>query len=189
MNHVTSANKKYLSLQHVSTEFIWDVTWGGAFYNANHLLLIREERHDRQKKRDDVNDAKLKGLVRCIDATNRRLILQAKSTGDWLNVRGTTVTGTLLVATEFRDLLCAHYNVTPLSPQSNCDGCSTSFDLRHALSCRKRGLVIARHNEVHDELIYLDRRDLNSADVWWELLTHQGRIISEMEIRHGSDRL
>ena len=31
-----------------------------------------------------------------------------------------------------------------------CDGCSSPFSLSHALSCRKGGLVIQCHNEVHD---------------------------------------
>ena len=96
---MTSVNKKYLSWQRASTELIQAVTGEGAFSNANHLLKFREERRDGQKNRDDANDAKLKELVADLDTTNRRLIIHAKNTGAWLNVRGTTVTGTLLAAT------------------------------------------------------------------------------------------
>ena len=32
----------------------------GEFYNADHILALREERHDKQKKRDAANGAKLK---------------------------------------------------------------------------------------------------------------------------------
>ena len=71
-----------------------------------------------QKLRDGTNDAKLEGLVRDIDTTVRSLILRAKITGAWLNVRGTTVTGTLFLAMDFFDLLCARYNVTPPNLQS-----------------------------------------------------------------------
>ena len=46
LNPVTSTNKKYLSVQRASTELIWSVTGEGAFYNANHLLVPREERND-----------------------------------------------------------------------------------------------------------------------------------------------
>ena len=74
----------------------------GAFPNADHLLAIREESHDGQKNLYDVNDTTLKGLIRDLDHTNCRLILRAKITGAWLNVRGTTVTGTVLEAMELR---------------------------------------------------------------------------------------
>ena len=47
----------------------------------------------------DINDAKLKELVADIERTDRRLILRAKNTGAWLNVRGTTLTGRVLSAT------------------------------------------------------------------------------------------
>ena len=51
---------------------------------------------------DEANVAKLKGLVDDLKATDLRLILCAKNTGSWMNVRGTMVTGILLVATKFR---------------------------------------------------------------------------------------
>ena len=81
LNPVTSANDKYLSFQKASTKFIQDVMRGGAFSGANHLLVFREERRNGEKKRDDVNDSKLKGLVRDLDTTNWRLILRAKIIG------------------------------------------------------------------------------------------------------------
>ena len=99
LNPVSYANKKYLSLQRASKELIRDVTVGGEFSDAYHLLEPREEKHDGQKNRNDANDAKLKGLVRELSNTNRRLILRAKIIGAWLNVRGNTVTGTLFAAT------------------------------------------------------------------------------------------
>ena len=64
-----------------------------------HLLALREERHDRQKKRDLFNDAKLKGLVRDIYSTDLCLILRTINIGPWMNVWGNKVTGTVLEAT------------------------------------------------------------------------------------------
>ena len=52
-----------------------------------------------RKKWDDANDARLKELVKDIEASDRRLVLLAKNTGSWLNVRGTTVNGTVLATT------------------------------------------------------------------------------------------
>jgi hypothetical protein len=33
-----------------------------------------------------------------------------------------------------------------------CDGCQQKFSVRHALECKRGGLVISRHNEIWDEL-------------------------------------
>ena len=50
--------------------------------------------------------------------------------------------------------LCAHYNVSPVNLQSHCDRCDTSFGVTHTLICSIGGLVITRHKEVRDELLY-----------------------------------
>ena len=69
------------------------------FSNAYHLLVIREERCDGQKIRDDVNDAKLRNLVVDLNSSDRRLILQSNNTGACMNLRDTTLTSTALAAT------------------------------------------------------------------------------------------
>ena len=60
--------------------------------------------------------------------------------------------------------------------------------MTHTLSCSKGGLVIARHNKVCDELLYLSGRALTSESVCAEPLTHQVRTISERNIRQGSEK-
>ena len=75
----------------------------GKFSNADHLMALREERRDKQIWYY-VNDAKLKELITDLDETDLFLILHSKSTGAWLNVRDTTVTGIVLAATEFIDI-------------------------------------------------------------------------------------
>ena len=77
---------------------IKSMTRVGELSNYYQLLALREERRDRQKIQDDVNDAKLKELVEDLDVNDRRLILCAKNIGAWLNVWGTMVTSTVLAA-------------------------------------------------------------------------------------------
>ena len=169
--------------------FIYD--GGRRFSNVDQLLALREEIYDGQKNRDCVNDAKLKILVRYPNTTNHRLIICAKITGVCMNVRGTMVTGTVLVATEFCDLLCTCYYSTPSPPklQSKCDSCVTSLNVRHTLRYRKVGLVIARQNKVCDKILYLNRRAFPSAAVRNKTLIHQGCSRSERDIRQDSGRL
>ena len=74
---------------------------------------LREYCRDGQKIRYDANVTKLGGIFKNLKELDRRLILHAKHTGFWMTVRGTTIAGVVLVDTEFSDLLCAHYNITP----------------------------------------------------------------------------
>ena len=63
--------------------------------------MLRKEKLDGQKKRDDINDVKLKGLVSGLDATYRFHLLRAKSICAWMNVQCNTVTGTVLAEVHF----------------------------------------------------------------------------------------
>ena len=161
---------------------------GEAFSDDDHLWTIGEERGDGKKDREAANKTKLKGLVRDLKVTNRRLIIRAKITGVWLVVCSTTFSSTVLSATEFWDFLCAHYNIYPLNFQSHCGGCGTSFGVVHTLTCSTGGLVIARHNKIRDKLIYLSQIAFTSASVRAKPLTHQGRTRFEQEICQGSDK-
>ena len=78
-----------------------------------------------------------------------------------MSVQGTKVSVTVLSATEFRDYLCARYNVSPLNFQRHCDGYSTVFVVMNTLRCSIDGLVITHHNEICDKIIYLSQRAFN----------------------------
>ena len=100
----------------------------------------------------------LKGLVGDLIGTDWYIILRAKSKVYWLNVGDNTVAGTVFSSAKFRYLLCARYTITHPNLQSKWYGCVINFDVRHPFSCSKVGLVIAHHNEVRDELLYLNQR-------------------------------
>lgn len=53
---------------------------------------------------------------------------------------------------EFRDGLALRYGRSPVELPPHCDGCGESFTVDHALTCRRGGLIIRRHNEVRDVL-------------------------------------
>ena len=75
LNKLTSANEKYLSSQQESVEIIRVVTGRGAFYNAYHLLVLREEKLDGKKNQDGANDTKVKFLVGDLIGNYQHLIL------------------------------------------------------------------------------------------------------------------
>ena len=84
----------------------------GKFSTDNQLMALREERIDRHKIRGDANNVHIRGLVDILEASECRLIICAKNKGSCLTVRGNKVTATVLVATEFCDILSAPYDVT-----------------------------------------------------------------------------
>ena len=57
-------------------ELVWAVMGGGAFSNTDHLQTLSEERHDGKKDQDTAYKTKLKGLVRDLKGSDKRLILQ-----------------------------------------------------------------------------------------------------------------
>jgi hypothetical protein len=76
-----------------------------------------------------------------------------------------TVNGTKLLAQEFRDSILLRYARTPADLLTRCDECDQKFSVRHALECKKGGLVISRHNEIQDELVDLASKALTPSAV------------------------
>ena len=95
---LTSANNKYLSLIHARSKLIGSVTGERLFSIDYQILALREEMCDGQKIQDDNNEPKTKGLVNYIEALDPRLSIGSKNIGYYMNVRGTTVTCTVLKA-------------------------------------------------------------------------------------------
>ena len=121
ISFLTSVNKKYLSYKLSRTELIRAMMGEGVFYNTNRLLELKEERRDRQKNRDDVNDAKIKELVADLDRNGRRLNLRAKNKGARMNLWGNKVTGTVLAATELCYLYVHIMMLPPFFPHQNSE--------------------------------------------------------------------
>ena len=107
LNPVTSYQENYLRSTRGITELVRAVTGGGALSNANHLRDLSEERRERKKDQDVAYGSRLKGLVINLKGTDNCLLLHSKSTGDYMSIHVTTVSGTVLYATEFRDFMCS----------------------------------------------------------------------------------
>jgi hypothetical protein len=72
------------------------------------------------------------------------------SNGAWLTVIPTTSNGTVLGRDEW-DSVRLRYNKAPQGMQSHCDGCNSVMTVEHAMTCKKGGLVTARHNILRDQ--------------------------------------
>ena len=97
-----------------------------SFSTVDHIPAVIGERRDKKREQDTANDVKLQGIVSHQCTTKKRLLLGAKHTGAWLSVRGNTVTGTVIAATEFRDFYVLVIMLTPLiSKTSATVACKT----------------------------------------------------------------
>jgi hypothetical protein len=85
------------------------------------------------------------------------------------------VNGAELFAQEFRDALLLRHARGPPDLPPSCDGCNQKFSIRHALECKKGGLVISRHNEIRDELSDLASEALTPSAVRDEPKIHACR--------------
>ena len=61
---------------------------------------------------------------------------------------------------EFPNNLRLRYGLMPQDIPATCDGCSKKFSIKHALSCPKGGLVMARHDDNAKEWGALGARSL-----------------------------
>jgi hypothetical protein len=109
------------------------------------------------------------------DTSVKRRMLRAKETGTWLTTMPNCLNATELSADEFRDSLWLRLGLAPLGLPDRCDGCGHRFSLGHAMTCKKGGLVLLRHNGVAAEWHHLCAQALSPAAVYDEPLIHSGR--------------
>ena len=82
------------------------------FLTANRLQVVKEERSDIRKTRDDVNEAKLETIVNTLDTFDHHLSLCTKQIGYWMTVQGSTLTVKVLLVIYFCDF-CVHATMSP----------------------------------------------------------------------------
>ena len=55
-----------------------------------------------------------------------------------------------------------------------CDGCGATFTVEHALTCKKGGLIVTRHNDCRDEFADLASKATTASRVTTEPMIHYG---------------
>ena len=124
------------------------------FKVTDHLDQLAKVCHDVSGRREARVQCLLTSVLECMPSPVCHTIRRAIDfqISGWLTVLLLTCHHFDLSPQQFRDALLLRYH-RPLSLMpSHCDGSGSTFDLSHALDCRKGGLVTQCHNEVRDAL-------------------------------------
>jgi hypothetical protein len=134
-------------------------------------------RHRRRlsKKRTTDDAATLQRLCGQAAPFDARRMRRSTETGAWLTAMPNSLNGTELSEDEFRDSLRLRFGLTPVALPERCDGCDAKFTVAHALSCKKGGLVLLRHNDIAAEWHSLCASALTASAVSDEPLILTGR--------------
>ena len=122
------------------------------FYSSEHSDVVAQVQAAILKEKEIDFEERFLSIVAHLNSEQRRSVQRAKDAkiSSWLNVLPVVRYNFDMSATEFRDALAIRYRKLLLNIPSDCDGYGATLSLSHALSCRKGGLVIQRHNEIRD---------------------------------------
>jgi hypothetical protein len=143
---------------------------------AEHCKQVSHGRKTSQTRKAANSEELLVSLGDGATAGEKRRLDRARETGGWLNILPDSLNGTELSTEEFRDSLRIRLGFTPTALPEKCDGCGHCFTVEHALTCKKGGLVLLRHNDLAAEWHELCATALTPSAVSDEPLIHSGRV-------------
>ena len=126
-----------------STEVIVNVIKGKQEFEIDtHVSRLLEVKADVLKKKKNLLNEKLNSIMGKSSMTLQRAVSRANQghISAWLTVLPLQKSHFDLSAREFRDALAMRYKKPLLNIPALCDGCGATFDLSHALSCRRGGI-------------------------------------------------
>ena len=148
----TTGNDEFTISRKATNEIVTAIKHGFSFEPEAHDEMMRETKQSAYKDKEMRHNDVFLRVMKDFSTLQGRAILRSKGekNSGWLTSIPSRKNQTDLSAQEFRDALAIRYRRPLLNTPEMCDGCGALFNLSHALSCRKGGLVIRRHNEVRD---------------------------------------
>jgi hypothetical protein len=162
----------------VTNSHIMQVMRGKEIFSLqNHRATTSKVKEEIKKQKEAVHKSALAAILNPLPVSLSRAIMRGAETGTWLTVLPLIIAGTELSLDEFCDSLHIRYCCTPAGLQPTCDGCGASSNTRHDFSFAKGGLVISRHNKLHDKLCDMASRAFQPSAVRDEPKIHKWRPV------------
>ena len=149
-----SANSLYAASRHATEVIVSAIISATPFEPSVHDDLVFIAQRHYRKQLDTNHKALFSEICLELDPLHRRAIERARTNNlsAWLSVMPIEKDNYDLTGQEFRDALAVRYRKPLLCVPPRCDGCGASSSLDHFLICRKRGLIVQRHNEIRDAI-------------------------------------
>ncbi|KAL7478124.1 hypothetical protein ACHAW6_003900 [Cyclotella cf. meneghiniana] len=119
----------------------------------------------------DGKDTFLQALIECLLPKVKKCFEQAGSTGTWITTIPDQFSRIKLTKTEWFDSIALRYGSRPPSLPSHCNGCGEGFTIKHALNCKKGGLVGIHHDDAHNKWAHLCSLAFSNARVEYATLS------------------
>ena len=151
----TEMSELSFSTSRKATGTIVDCIKGGSDFECeSHVETLRQVKYDANRRREEIHKERFDSVIDEFSVKQQRAIRRIKDgkVSGWLTVLPLVKYQFDLSAQEFWDGMALRYKRPMINTPELCDGCGADFTLAHALSCRKGGLVIMRHNEVRDAI-------------------------------------
>ena len=146
---------------------------------ANFEIKSREAKNQVRKLRREDQDSVLETIRNGMSDEQKRgnEICREKGASNWLTALPIDEKDFHLSKREFWDAVNVRYG-WPLSRLPSKCACDANFDLEHALSCKKGGFVIQRHNELRDLTANLLSQVCNDVSVEPQLQVLTGETLT-----------
>ena len=182
-NPVESADLAFSTSREATSCLVDSILNQEDFDQYEHKSKLKEARRLHEDQQDELDRNKLDEVLAVLPADEKRAVMRSihNNCSLWLTSLPLSKDNFDLSKVEFRDALSIRYKKPLLKTFSKCDGCQQDFDLQHALSCKKGGLVTLRHNEIRDAI-----GDL--ASLLWKDVRREP-IIKEANVENGTPAL
>jgi hypothetical protein len=152
------AHSVWLQVRHGGLEKSYKTKWSKLWFISSFYQLFYSITQQslstnlKPRRKDEIFTVEFQGVISSFDLDHQRAIslVQPEGLSSRLTFLPISKDNFDFSLVEFRDGLSIRYRKTLLRVPNQCDGCGSTFDLSHALSCRKGGLVTRRHNQVRD---------------------------------------